>query len=98
MTPWTPWLVVLCAVAFLCRVFGTHRVLRWPIFLLIASWIAFDIVCYVLVRLVIRVMHNLGPNRNREIALERCTSYEDWLAAAEQADAEEGRDIWRSHP
>ena len=60
------------------------------------SCIAFDIVCYVLVRLAIRAMHSLGPIRKRELALEQCQTYEDWLAAAKEADAEEGRDVWRA--
>ena len=94
---WWVW-VAAAATALACRMLGTHRVLRWPIFLLIASCIAFDIVCYVLVRLAIRTMHSLGPIRKRELALEQCQTYEDWLAAAKEADTEEGRDVWRAQP
>lgn len=87
---------LLAVLVLACRFLGTHKVLRWPIFLVISTFIAIDVVLYVAVRIAIRLMAATAiRERRREASLEAATTYAEWLELATRADAEEGRDTWR---
>ena len=91
-------LTVISALGIIlaCRLFGTHKVLRWPIFLILGAVIALELALYVLVRLAIRFIAAFSfRERRRDATLEEASTYSEWLALAELADAEEGRDAWR---
>ena len=85
--------IALTAAAAVCRAFGTHRILKWPIFWLLGALIAVDLFLYVIVRLMIALC-----SRRPDRALMEAESYEQWLAAANEADKREGRDEWRREP
>ena len=90
------WLL-LGAVWFLCVVVGSHRILRWPLFLIISGLMAVDLMLYVVVRLLIGAVEFFyTTTRKTERTLKAARTFESWLAAAEAADASEGRDVWRS--
>lgn len=95
---WNVALLALAAVILLCRVLGTHRVLRWPIFLVICSSIALELLAYVFVRLAMSVMHGVSRTRSREKMLEQCPTYAEWQQQAAILDADEARDQWRMDP
>ena len=86
---------VVAITVVACRRYGTHRVLRWPIFIMLVALIAIDLVAYTLVRLAIRAL-----TLRKELSLHdrSINDYASWLAAAEQADRDEGRDAWRREP
>ena len=109
LTVWAPEFVaiwplttlLLLLVIVVCRILGTHMILRWPIFLLLSARIAINLVFYVGIRLAIRVSHwYFRPHavRRRDVALDHARTYDQWLMLAEQADAEEGRESWRAAP
>jgi len=88
----------LAAAAIFCRLVGTHRALRWPIFWLISSLMALDLVLYLLVRLVLCGMEWVVGMRRRGHVLRRSASYEEWRGHAATLDRAEGRELWRQEP
>lgn len=46
--------IILLCITLLCVFVGSHRILRWPIFLMIISMMALDIVLYTVVRFLIK--------------------------------------------
>ena len=90
-------LAALTCIVLLCRILGTHKVLRWPIFLVICVVIALEALAYAFVRLCIGVMSACAECRqNGKVGC--ASSYAEWLSNAEAADYEEGRDVWRDDP
>ena len=81
----------IALLALTCRIFGTHRTLKWPIFLFLTSLIFVDLVFYVLVRLGIGLF-----SRGGERTLEEAKDFDQWFRAATVRDHEEGRDSWRA--
>lgn len=81
---------LLGVVVVACRAYGTHRVLKWPIFLSLCLLMIVDLVAYTVVRVLIHLL-----TRHAEPAVEDAQTYKDWRLAAERADREEGRDSWR---
>ena len=83
-------LPALAVVAVLCRIFGTHACLKWPIFMVLMLLLQIDALLYAVVRLLIKLC-----TQRSERSLEDARDYESWLTAARAADAEEGRDAWK---
>jgi hypothetical protein len=85
----------LLVVVLLCRLFGTHRILRLPVGAYICVMMAFDLVLYIVVRVLIVVVESCSRRRRRERELEAAADYESWQRAAISMDAFERRDVWR---
>ena len=79
----------VCSLHCTCSVFGTHRILKWPIFIFLALLIWVDFVLYVVVRTLIFLFSRA------DTPLKDATDYKSWLTAARKADVDEGRDQWR---
>ena len=70
---------ILGSLTALCRCFGTHRVLKWPVFVLLGFLIAVDLLVYIPVRLLIDLF-----TIPEERAIAEAKEYAEWHAAAEQ--------------
>jgi len=77
-------------LAVFCRIHGTHRVLKWPVYFALLVLIFVDFVAYIFVRVAIGLLTPRDP-----VALEAAKTYNEWRAAAEKADIQEGRDKWK---
>lgn len=75
------------------------RILRWPVLALTYLMIAAELIVYVLVRLFIRLAEatfTTEKHRRLRADMEAAQSYDQWYGLAEQLDASQGRDVWRS--
>jgi hypothetical protein len=96
---WRTLLISLAVVVLFCRLFGTHRALRWPMFWFISFLMAFDLLLYLGVRALLWFMEwcAFGMRWQRAV-LWRTTTYAEWRKSAEAQDRAEGREAWRSAP
>ena len=83
-------IAAISVITVACRFFGTHQVLKWPIFMVFLALLWVDIIAYAAVRIGIWVL--TSPDTK---AVEEAQTYDEWHAAAEKADIEEGRVAWR---
>ena len=92
---------ILWSIILECVVMGSSRVLKWPVLVLLILWMAVDLVCYALVRLLIRgvdlIQSALRPGDISALLerLDNAKDYQSWFALAEAADEKEGRMAWR---
>ena len=84
-------LTTVAIIAIPCRIFGTHRVIKWPVYALLCALIAIDLLVYVVIRVLIYWL----THRAIERKLNQMSTYAEWRAAAIKADADEGRDVWQ---
>jgi len=90
---WRTLLASLAVVVLFCRLVGTHRALRWPIFWVISSVMAFDLLLYLGVRSLLGFMEWCAFRMRRQRAvLWRNTTYAEWRQSAETLDRAEGRE------
>lgn len=88
-------LTTIGIIILFCILFGTRRVLKWPIFLFCISFIIIELTLYILLRYFIRLIEStfIRPSK-----LNNAKTYEDWYECACEADKLDGRDIWKLNP
>ncbi|KAF2691557.1 patatin-domain-containing protein [Lentithecium fluviatile CBS 122367] len=79
-----------------------YGLLKWPLFLGIAVYIACIGMGYILTRFYVYMYEHWWSWRGRRqrlrAQLQRARTYEDWIKAAEELDAYLGNDEWKDNP
>jgi len=85
--------VTISMILFFCFLLGTHRVLKWPIFLFFLSFILAELCFYILLRYFIRLLESIFI---RPSILNDAENYQQWYDYAFQADKLNGRETWKA--
>jgi uncharacterized membrane protein len=75
----------------------TGRALRFPVLGMVYLLILVELLLYILVRLMIRILEWIFANpkhRQMRIQMARASSYKEWYAIATALDESQGRDRW----
>ena len=91
---WSPVAGGTLLVVLLCHAYGTHRITRVPVAMVLFIILLFDLCSYVLVRLCIFAVEASRQRKRREHLMETATDYARWCAAAASLDSSEGRETW----
>ncbi|KAI8997698.1 acyl transferase/acyl hydrolase/lysophospholipase [Pilobolus umbonatus] len=77
----------------------SHSLLQWPLIIGIGMIMAFELLCYFLIRQVVRIWENLvswrGQKKLLRDRLRASKSYEEWCEAAERLDKYMHKDEWK---
>lgn len=78
-----------------------YNILKWPLFLLVLTWIVILGVSYFILRLYVwgyeRYFTWRGQRQKLRQALRATTNYDDWKKAAQELDAHLGKEEWKSN-
>ncbi|CAF1615801.1 unnamed protein product, partial [Didymodactylos carnosus] len=85
--------VTIAIISFFCFLLGTRRVLKWPIFLFIISFVLVELFLYILLRYFIRLLESIFI---RPSTLNNAENYEEWYEYAFETDKLHGREIWKA--